>query len=176
MKTDQKKPKIRFRIYLWFLWSSVARLPFYLTEPAWRIILRINSSNAISVDVRVQPRLYPVAVRLHLGLELVEELAVLLQVPLRDRHLPRVAGLHVPHLHVAEQVRRLLLELVENLHDVGLVLAVAEQVEAAVEPVRVVQVADDDHEAAPLVAVDEPRRDPFEVRLLALGVEVFEET
>ncbi len=87
---------------------------------------------------------------------------VLPQVALGDRDLLDGAGLDVEELDVALDAG-LGLAPVVDLHDVRLVAMMAQQVEPALEPVGIEQVADDDGQPPALAAVDEVARHPGQV-------------
>src|SRR5690606_32698686 len=94
------------------------------------------------------------AVRLELLAVLLVLALVRLEQRLRDRDLTRITGLAIDEREVAVQGRGGLAQVV-GLEDERLELVIAERVDALLEADRVVEVADHDREAAPLVLRDE---------------------
>src|SRR6516162_4070288 len=109
-----------------------------------------------------------IAVALHRLLKRLKQLAILAKVLLRHRHLASLRRLDIVQFQVAENVDGSGLAAVVNLHDLRLVAAMMQQIQGALEPVGIVQVADDDGQTAPLVAVDKTAGYTRQVRVGAL--------
>ena len=123
-------------------------------KPPERKILSTSSSNGIDVCVRKNGIAYFVQYASSSSQYFSCSLLVRLEQRLGDRDLARVAGLAVDEREVAVQLRRGLAQVVDLEHE-RLELVVAERVDALLEALRIVEVADHDREAAPLVLRDE---------------------
>ena len=109
------------------------------------------------------------------GRKPVEQLAILPQVPLRDRDFRHRLRLDIHQLEIAEKIG-LSLKAIVYLHDMRLVPVMTEQVEPAGEPLGVKQVADEDGQPPALRPMDEGAQESREIRLGTVRSEALPET